>query len=432
MSRGQSWWVLVGVLMLGCTTKDGRRPAPTPPSSSHGDDDPSDGSEGQPIPAAATRIYMLGEERYAQGRFDEAVALWGHAMLQLPADPSADRVRHKLIARMGYGLLQAHHATGDLSYLVDGQAMCERYLAKHEALFGDGEPAQAQRGEIYELLYEFDSRLDGAPSEGPPLDEPLDEPRGVGPAAAATGSEPTAEAEARDEAPAADEESEDYRIINVRRTVWADADDPRVREFQRDLRFTGPSMLDIGREHAYGRRVLVRAGALPRTTAEVEPAERKAARAAGLAVIDAARPALEQCYEHAMTRDPVFAARIEVVLTVASDGTVTGPRVTSGMVIDAEGDACTAQALRRVRIEPPSGDAVELAMPIHFFYQEGTRAEELIRIEHPGSRKGYVRTNGAPGLPPIDEFGLIAEPYVQPHRRPRMNVVQPLDTRQGN
>ena len=86
-------------------------------------------------------------------------------MLQLPADPSADEVRHKLLARMAYGLLQANAATGDPSYLHDGQAMCELYLAKHEELFGDTEPARAQRGEIYELLYEFDSRLDALDPE---------------------------------------------------------------------------------------------------------------------------------------------------------------------------------------------------------------------------------------------------------------------------
>lgn len=364
-------------------------------------DEASSQREGPAISAAAARIYMLGEERYAEGRFDEAVALWGHAMLQLPADSSADTVRHKLIERMGYGLLQAHHATGDLSYLVDGQAMCELYIAKHEALFGETEQARAQRGSIYELLYEFDSRLDGqtiaAQDEDPPL-------------AAAGATEPdtrVADAASPEPPPARREveEGEDYRIIDVRRIAWAEPDDPRVRDFHRDARFTGPSTLDHGRDRVHGPRVLVRVGAVPRPKAAADAKTRAAARRAGMAVVEAARPALERCYEVAMSRDPVIAARVEVSLTVQTDGTVRRPMLVDGVVVDAQGDVCTIAALKEARVESaPLDEAIEVAMPIHFFYQDATRTAELFRRERPVTGRAYELTSRTSGLPPIDEF----------------------------
>lgn len=348
---------------------------------------------------------MLGEERYAEGRFDEAVALWGHAMLQLPADPSADIVRHKLVARMGYGLLQAHHATGDMSYLVDGQAMCELYVAKHEELFGDTESAKELRGEIYELLYEFDSRLDGQMT----MEEDEDEDATQIAAADPPTADPPA---ASSSAPAPElEDGEEYRLVKVRRIAWADPDDPRVRAFLRDQRFIGPSNLDHGQDEVHPRRVLVRVGALPRPVAAKANARTRAtARQAGLAAVEAARPALQRCYEVAMTRDPVIASRVEVTLTVKADGSVAHPRLVDGSVVDAQGDVCTIEALADARIESESLDAaVDVTMPLHFFYQDPTRTAALFRNERPESGRAYEATSGVSGLPPIDAF-MSAEP----------------------
>ncbi len=411
----------MGVLMVGCAGT--KAPASTPPPSQPTEDS-TEGSSGLAIPPAAARIYMLGETRYAEGRFDEAVALWGHTLLQLPADPAADHLRHKLVARMGFGLLQAHHVTGDTSYLEDGQQMCELYVAKHEQLFGDGDDARAERGEIYELLYEFDSRLDGIEEES--LEDTVPE------ASSEPATPPTTVAAAppRSTSP---EDGEDYRLISVRRIAWADPDDPRVRAFARDGRFTGPSKLDTGRENVHESRVLVRVGQVPRPMHDAaSTATRKQARQAGLAVVEAARPALERCYEVAMTRDPILAVRVAVTLTVNADGTIATPRLVDGMVVDAEGDACTAEALGQTKIDASlAPDAIALSMPIHFFYQDATIAAELLRIEQTvgeGMSEGYTRTGRASGLPPINEFAIGREPYTRPDpAKGRVGGINQLD-----
>lgn len=410
--------------MVGCAgTKES---ASTPPqAAAEPTEDSTEGSSGLAIPPAAARIYMLGETRYAEGRFDEAVALWGHTLLQLPADPAADHLRHKLVARMGFGLLQAHQVTGDTSYLEDGQQMCEVYVAKHEQLFGDGDDARAERGEIYELLYEFDSRLDGMEEElleGDEMEEESSEP--------AMPPTTVAAAPSRSTSP---EDGNDYRLINVRRIAWANPDDPRVRAFARDGRFTGPSKLDTGRENVHESRVLVRVGEVPRPTENASSGTtRKRARQAGLAVVEAARPALERCYEVAMTRDPVLAARVAVTLTVNTDGTIATPRLVDGMVVDAEGDACVAEVLRQTKVDASLvPDTLALSMPIHFFYQDATIAAELLRIEQTvgeGMSEGYTRTGRASGLPPINAFAIGREPYTRPDpAKGRVGGVNQLD-----
>ncbi len=349
-------------------------------------EDPSARSEGRTISTAAKRIYMLGETRYAEGRFDEAVALWGHAMLQLPADPSADPVRHKLLARMGYGLLQANAATGDPSYLVDGQAMCELYLEQHEALFGDTDKANAERGEIYELLYEFDSRIDlletgSDEADTTESDEPSD---------AASETTPDRVAQTEPDSEPSDEEGE-VRLIRVRSFAWADPDDPTVRAFLRDDRFTGPSMLDWSKDQVNEARVLVRAGAVPRALGDSATlAMRRAAREQGMAVIEQARPALARCYEVAVTRDFVPAVRVELELTVATDGVIQQPRLSKGGLVDAMGDVCMAQALRDVKLpDVAQAKALSVWLPIHFFFQDATMASELSLRSRGGSNQGY-------------------------------------------
>ncbi|MEX1364933.1 MAG: hypothetical protein AB1Z98_17525 [Nannocystaceae bacterium] len=396
MRRALLWGSLAALLGSGCAgrvTTPATSSSEPPPAAEDG----SERSEGLAISPTAARIYVLGEQRYAEGRFDEAVALWGHTMLQLPADPSADDVRHKLVARMAYGLLQAHAATGDPSYLHDGLSMCELYVAKHEELFGDGEQARAQRGDIYELLYEFDSRLD-APVEPPPSQP-------VTVAKVTTEGLPASEPEvdAEPEPVVLDDGEQVLRDVLVRRISWADEDDPHVRAFILDDRFNGPSGLDHGRDQVHESRVLVRAGALPQPAGSDAPIDRRAVRRAGLAVIEAVRPGLQRCYERAVSREPVMAARVSVTLKLRTDGTVAQAHLTDGTVVDTEGDACVAGVLHEARIDSLPGP-LQLSVPIHFFFQDATLTAELFRRERPVSGRAYELTSRTGGLMPIELF----------------------------
>lgn len=408
---------------FGCAGR-AATPANSPSEPPPAAEDGSERSEGLAISATAARIYVLGEQRYAEGRFDEAVALWGHTMLQLPADPSADDVRHKLVARMAYGLLQAHAATGDPSYLHDGLSMCELYVAKHEELFGDGEQARAQRGDIYELLYEFDSRLDapGQPQAGQPATVAKVETEGL------AASDPEADAEPED----FEDGEQVVRDVLVRRISWADEDDPHVRAFILDDRFIGPSGLDHGRDQVHESRVLVRAGALPQPAGADAPVDRKAVRRAGLAVIEAVRPGLQRCYEHAVSREPVMAARVSVTLGLRADGTVAQALLTDGTVVDPEGDACVAGVLHEARIDSLPGP-LQLSVPIHFFFQDATLTAELFRRERPVSGRAYELTSRTGGLMPIELFvdgDVKNTPSMYRARMQRSSLPDPGEIRQ--
>lgn len=406
-----SSWVVV--LTLGCATK--REPATVSPEPSSPTataepttPEPDERSRQRTVSPTAARIYMLGEERFAEGRYPEAVALWGHALLQLSPDASADTVRHKLLARMGHGLLQAYGATGDPSFLADGKAMCELYLAKHEALFGETEGALAERGDFYELLHEFEWRLEASVEAAA-----SQQPSGAASAAAASMAEKAAEPQAQPEAEAEptaqtvatagvelDDGDELQRFIRVRRVQWAKLDDPEVQAYFRDQRFLGPSLLDYGNDWAQEPRVLVRVAGLPRPLdAQADAVRRQTARRLGFAVVDHARPALRRCYELAMTRDPVMAARVDVSLTVDRDGTVDQPLLVGGSLVDAEGDVCLAQALRDVALASTEhGEALAIAVPLLFFFQDAKTDGDITGARGPGY--GSVPDP----MPPIDEF----------------------------
>lgn len=420
--------LMVGVLALGCASRGEPASATPEPVAAKPEPAPAKASgasaEDRPVSAAAARIYKLGEQRYAEGRYPEAVALWGHALLQLSPDASADAVRHKLFARMGHGLLMAHASTGDPQFLADGKEMCELYLAKHEELFGDTEKARAARGDFYELLYEFEWRLENAAE--PSADEPSSDTASVAaasmgevartaeaakaPKAAETPAETPAETESTAEIAAADVEIDEgdelYRFIKVRKIEWATLDDPSVQAYHADDRFLGPSLLDYGSEPVQGPRVLVRVAGLPRPLdAEASASTRKVARRLAYEVIRRARPALQQCYEVAMARSPVLDTRVDVSLTVERDGTVKQPLLVAGSLIDAEGDVCLAEALRDVALSAPEhGEALAVSVPLLFFSESEKTAGELIRHADVGSGRGYEHTTGPEPMPPIDEW----------------------------
>ena len=114
----------------------------------------------------ASRIYTVGEAHYARGEYSQAVELWRQAIVKLPPTADADELRHALILRRAYGQLMAWRYQGDEAHLHDAQQMLERYLVRHEELLGNTEDALAQRGEVYELLFEVERALE------PPAPEP--------------------------------------------------------------------------------------------------------------------------------------------------------------------------------------------------------------------------------------------------------------------
>ena len=150
----------------------------------------------------------------------------------------------------------------------------------------------------------------------------------------------------------------------------------------------------------------MRAGGLPHPLAsDADAPLRRSARQLGLDLIETARPELRRCYEVAMTRDPIMVARVEVQLTVQADGRVSQPRLTDGSLVDAEGDACLAQALRDTALPSHElGQPLALVVPIQFFLQDATYDSELFWRERPNGAKAYGSTAGADPMPAIDFF----------------------------
>src|SRR5262249_12578407 len=115
----------------------------------------------------ARRLYSIGEAELERGRAPEAVSLWRRAIVLLPATTDYDALRHKLVLRLGYGMLLASEQTGEPRFAIDGARLLDRYLVQHEQLFGFGPDAERERGEVYELLYELDNRAELPPASTP-------------------------------------------------------------------------------------------------------------------------------------------------------------------------------------------------------------------------------------------------------------------------
>ena len=107
------------------------------------------------------QIYALGEARYSDGHLGEAVELWKHSLVALPPNEHNDALRHKLVLRIAHGQLMKWSVSNETEPLREAQAMLYRYLDKHQALFGDDERANKERGDVYEILYEVEARLPG-------------------------------------------------------------------------------------------------------------------------------------------------------------------------------------------------------------------------------------------------------------------------------
>ena len=201
--------VLVGMASAGCA----RVSTDTPKTTAA----PRQTSTPHPAVSAESReLYAIGEVAYDDGRYGDAVALFRQALLALPQTAAADDLRHALILRIAHTQLLAWDATGSDAYLTDAQAMLERYVIVHEQIAGDGEQAQADRGEVYELLYEVESALEPDETEPPDSDSDAD-------------SDSDSDSDEVDDHAGETLTPDMVRKVRVRDSRLASLDDPRVK-----------------------------------------------------------------------------------------------------------------------------------------------------------------------------------------------------------
>lgn len=331
---------------------------------------------------AARRLYTVGEARYAAGYPEQAVTLWRHAITQLPPTKAYDHLRHELVLRLAYGQIAAYHKLGKLAHLYDARRMLERYLVTHEGLFGDEGDAKAERGEVYEILYEVESRIENPPVGGTPAGEGGDAALVAGaglPGAASVASVP---APSVAEEPAAhipvapakktrrSRKKEDAegseRVVVVRTKERPSVDDPAMKKRidawdpEAGLVLTQP-----GIEPWLPARAYVRIDGI----AQRVDGESGGAHAVAQAVIRAVRPALRACYDGAFARAPADFALARFELSVDAEGNVDTPRITGGMVGDPLGDACVLERLGAGKIEDDEPiEPMRVAVRLVFFY----------------------------------------------------------------
>jgi len=364
---------------------------------------------------SASRIYTVGEQHFAAGRYPEAVELWRHAVLLLPSTPEYDDLRHELVLRLAYGQLMAWEDSGNPGFLEDAQLMLERYAERHASLVGDSEAALAQRGEIYELLHEVEVRLDPpAPSDDAVDAEPMPADPLLRIARAAVEQVTTSS----DDDPAGDGEpdgdgdgdeayvegGEFHRSVVVTRDRPS-VDDPATRQ-QLDSPFTDPLALGVLTNPSialiHGPRPLLRVGGLARPVlAEGEDprgARRHARRLAG-SLLDEARPALESCYEAAYIRQPQGVARSTVEVLLDEQGHVREATIVEGGLVDTLGDLCLQRQLETVRLEHHvARGGLRIRVPLTFFYEGSVYFDESTGRSAPGGVIQIIEVT--PGMGP--------------------------------
>ncbi len=328
---------------------------------------------------AAKRLYTVGEARFAAGYPEEAVMLWRHAITQLPPTDAYDGLRHVLVLRLAYGQLTAYHKLGELAHLYDARRMLDRYLARHEDLFGDGAKAKTERGEVYEILYEVESRIDAPPVVASTADGTQSAARGSeavtapGSAASADRAMPGALAVAEPAAPTSPKPSSkpsstsksraastakskrrgrvndidgpqgNDRLVIVHTRPRPSVDDPElVRRLAAWDPEAGQQLTAPGLQPWIPARAYVRIDGLAR---RVDDGGGRGAHVLASRVIKSLRPALRACYDGAFARAPAEYHRAEVEFAVDADGSVQTPRLVGGMVGDALGDACVLERL---------------------------------------------------------------------------------------
>lgn len=358
----------------------------------------------------ASRIYSMGEQSFANGRFDQAILLWRHALLQLPETPAADGLRHKLVLRIAYGQLVAHAASGDRTHLLNAQQMLLRYAAKHEQLFGDRAGAKRERGEVFELLYQVERRLEPETDAAPAEPDAPGRRIAQGPVDTHAGESLTAAIK---------------RDVRVRTGPWLDTDvnDPEIRARLSGSQFdsTAGAVLTAPRaQMLHGPRPLLR---------QIGPAGlvypggskrlRQLARAAGRALFATARPELRTCYGAAVARRPIMLADSTVEVSIHPDGTVTKARIVEGGLVDGLGDVCMIERMEAARIRdhaPSSPLRVRIAM--RFFYEDAKHIHGGTGDTGPIETldQGWEGDPTSGGLPSIDSRFL--HPSAEPHGDP--------------
>jgi hypothetical protein len=354
---------------------------------------------------AARRLYTVGEQRYAAGYPEQAVTLWRHAITQLPPTDDYDSLRHQLILRLAYGQLEAYQKLGKLAHLYDARRMLERYLVTHEELFGTGDKAKAERGEVYEILYEVESRMDT-----PPVDAGVEDVEDVD--ADAPDADALAQAETRPQ-PKRKRTQEDAegteRVVIVDTKDRPSVDDRTLKqklatwEPESGLVLTAPGVQPWIPARAYVR--------MDGFAKRVDGESGAGAHATARRVLQSLRPALRACYDGAFARAPADFHLAKVELTVGADGSLEAPRIVGGMVGDPIGDACVLERLGAGKIA--DGEAVEpmrVAIGLLFFYDGavmfnegsgGTVRNELDLMA--GAMSPRASTEPPRALPPITQ-----------------------------
>jgi hypothetical protein len=350
----------------------------------------------------AKRLYTLGERNMTEGRAPEAVSLWRHAILLVPATADYDQLRHDLVMRLGYGLLAAHHATKDRRYLVEAQRMLLRYVERHEKLVGDHHGAKAERDEAYEQLYEIESRLAEASeaesaSEPLPPTDPLPETRprtakrdsgGTGPSTITEGGEVHVHTDKR--------ETPKIEDPKIRRKLASRETDPETGLWL--------TRTNLGLEAITGPRPYVRVyGAARPLVGRFRPRDQPARQALVVGTIRSVRDALLTCYASAYARDPdKNVVLTELELSIAKDGTVRHARITGDAVVDDRGSRCVARHLGNARAPSLPDRAHRIRVPVVFFWQS-----ERPSLGMPGSGKKRMGRGFDGEMPPIDAPAVV-------------------------
>ncbi|NVB42419.1 hypothetical protein G6O69_31640 [Pseudenhygromyxa sp. WMMC2535] len=362
---------ILGLATLGCaaTQRVASRAGPSASTS-----DPA-AAAAQATPSEDARVARERSARYAlaihdfnTGHYEQAAQLFAQLLLSLPRDPSADHLRNLLVQQIAWSLLGSHDVHARTDALDRGERMLERYLVKHEALLPE---SAGEREAIYELLGQYALRRDAQP------------PPDVNTQLRALNEQTIAaldHGEGRTRAATVDRM---VREIEVERIAWAKPDDPRVQAFFRDPRAEGPSLFGKPFEPFHPARVLVRGW-----TSQVAGLR---TRKQNHALIAAARPELERCYEQALGRGADVVERAAIDLTWRADASAE-VELEGEHRLDASAERCVLTALRTA-----SADAVDAPDPAH------TMLRLTFFVQSEGHRPGAAEINYAFGLrhPPL-------------------------------
>lgn len=351
---------------------------------------------------SSSRIYTIAEKQAEHGKYADAVMLLRHAILQLPETQANDELRHDLILRMAYLELLAYESSGDRRFVEDAERMLNAYAARHLALFGESEKANAARGQVYELLYEVEQLLE--PAE-PDSEDDAETPSSPTKVASHTVEEPV-DIHAGEEVDAVMQ-----RQVQVRKQRLADPDDARVRQrLQSSFSDSNAAfaLTSGGTAEAHGPRPLVRASRFPsHVDAEASANERRLARKLGFALIRASRPHLRDCYASAFARNPKDVTHSTIEASIDADGNVIKPKIVSGGVVDGLGDVCVIEKLAAAEVDAEDArPGVRVQMELVFFY-EGAKNVAIEPSSRPSTR---IRT-----MTPTSQFTKASS--IAPTRR---------------